>query len=320
MPGIIGALQNKIAGTPFSRALRDFQKNIRLRRIFKMKSPSGSLYARSLLSALSIVALASTAGFCAATADPSMEAVKNAENLMKKDKYKDARGKLDEAIKANANNSKAYIDRSLVNDRLGRYSEAIDDATKAIQMDPKSAAAYVNRGWAYNKSKKYKQALDDMNRAIEIDPNQAMAYVNRAHAYNGLGQYDKAIVDAEKVGSMKNPHARALALINKSHALHMQGNNNDAADAATLALQINSKLPAAYVNRGRSLAKQGYHDKAVDDYSKALKYNGRLAHVYHHRATSYKALGSEKQAQSDFDTAKKMGFTPSSTTKVADPR
>ena len=73
-----------------------------------MKSPSGSLYARSLLSALSIVALASTAGFSAPTADPSMDAVKNAENLMKKDKYKEARSKLDDAIKANANNCLLY--------------------------------------------------------------------------------------------------------------------------------------------------------------------------------------------------------------------
>ncbi len=89
-----------------------------------------------------------------------MDAVKNAENLMKKDKYKDARSKLDDAIKANSNNARAYTDRSLVNDRLGRYADAIDDATKAIQMDTKSAAAYVNRGWAYNKTNKYKQALE----------------------------------------------------------------------------------------------------------------------------------------------------------------
>lgn len=285
-----------------------------------MKSPSGSLYARSLLSTLSIVALWSTAGICAPTADPSMDAVRTAENLMKKDKFKDARSKLDEAIKANANNAKAYSDRALANDRLGRYNEAIEDATKALQLDTKSAAAYINRGWAYNKTKRYKQALEDLNHAIEIDANLPMAYVNRAHAYNGLGQYDKAIADADKVAGMKSPHARALALINKSHALHMQGNNNDAADAATLALQVNAKLPTAYVNRGRAQAKQGYHDKAVDDFSKALKYNGRLAHVYHHRAVSYKALGSEKQAQSDIDTARKMGFKPSSATKVADPR
>jgi len=284
-----------------------------------MKSPSGSLYARSFLSALSIAALASTAGICAASADPSMDAVKNAENLMKKDKYKDARAKLDEAIKANPNNARAYADRSLANDRLGRYNAAIEDGGKAIQLDAKSAAAYVNRGWAFNKTGKYQEALQDLNRAIEIDPNLPMAYVNRAHAYNGLRQYDKAIADADKAVSMKAPHARALALINKSHALHMQGNNNDAADAATLALQINPKLSTAYVNRGRSLAKQGSHDKAVEDFSKALKYNGRLAHVYHHRGLSYKALGSEKLAQSDSDTAKKMGFKPAST-KVADPR
>lgn len=294
-------------------------QDIRLRRIFKMKSPSGSLYARSFLSALSIAALATSAGLSAPSADPSAEALKNAENLMKKDKYKDARSKLDEAIKANANNAKAYVDRSLVNDRLGRYSAAIEDAGKAIQLDAKSASAYVNRGWAYNKTGNYKAALEDLNRAIELDGNIAMAYVNRAHAYNGLKQYDKAIADADKAAQMKSPHARALALINKSHALHMQGNHNDAADAATLALQINPKLSAAYVNRGRSLAKQGYHDKAVDDFSKALKYNGKLAHVYHHRGLSYKTLGNEKQAKSDSETASKMGFKPSST-KVADPR
>jgi tetratricopeptide (TPR) repeat protein len=294
-------------------------QDIRFRRIFKMKSPSGSLYARSFLSALSIAALASTAGLCAASADPSTDAIKNAENLMKKDKYKDACSKLDEAIKANPNSAKAYCNRALVNDRLGRYSAAIEDAGKAIQLDAKASAAYVNRGWAYNKTGKYKEALEDLNRAIELDPNMPMAYVNRAHAYNGLKQYDKAIADADKAAGMKAPHARALALVNKAHALHMQGNNNDAADAATLALQINPKLSAAYVNRARSLAKQGYHDKAVDDYSKALKYNGRLAHVYHHRGLSYKAVGKDKQAQSDSETAKKMGFTPSST-KVADPR
>jgi tetratricopeptide (TPR) repeat protein len=283
-----------------------------------MKSPSGSKYACSLFSALSLVAIASTAAHAAPSSDPSAEALRNAENLMKNDKYKDARGKLDESIKANSNNAKAFSDRCLVNDRLGNYGAAIEDGNKAIQIDSKMTSAYVNRAWAYNKTGKYQQALDDLNRAIELDPNMPMAYVNRAHAYNGLKQYDKAIADADKAAAMKAPHAKALALINKSHALHMQGNHNDAADAATLALQINSKLPAAYVNRGRALAKQGYHDKATDDFSKALKYNNRLAHVYQHRGNCYKALGKADLAKSDYEKAEKMGFKAS--TKVADPR
>ncbi|MBA3857315.1 MAG: hypothetical protein C0507_10450 [Cyanobacteria bacterium PR.3.49] len=283
-----------------------------------MKSPSGSKFARSLFSTLSLVAFASTAAIGAPPADPSTEALRSAENLMKNDKYKDARGKLDEAIKANSNNAKAYSDRCLVNDRLGNYAAAVEDGNKAVQLDSKMTSAYINRAWAYNKTGKYQQALDDLNRAIELDPNMPMAYVNRAHAYNGLKQFDKAIADADKAAEMKAPHARALALINKSHALHMQGNHNDAADAATLALQINAKLPAAYVNRGRAMAKQGYHDKAADDFSKALKFNNRLAHVYQHRGDSYKAIGKADLAKKDFEKAEKMGFKAS--TKVADPR
>ena len=56
---------------------------------------------------------------------------------------------------------KAYYNRGMVCNKLGRYQEAIADYTTAIKINPDDADAYVNRGAAYDDLGRYQEAIAD---------------------------------------------------------------------------------------------------------------------------------------------------------------
>ena len=75
---------------------------------------------------------------------------------------------MDETIRLNPQEAKAYHGRGQAYSKLGQYERAIQDLDEAIRLDPQDADAYYERGMAYEKFDKTKEAELDFQKAKEL--------------------------------------------------------------------------------------------------------------------------------------------------------
>ena len=73
-----------------------------------------------------------------------------------------------QAIALSANNSKAYYNRALAYNRLGKSLQAVEDYNKAIQFNSNFADAYHNRGVTRFKLEEREKAIADLRKAAEL--------------------------------------------------------------------------------------------------------------------------------------------------------
>jgi tetratricopeptide (TPR) repeat protein len=83
-----------------------------------------------------------------------------------------------EAIRFDAKNTSAYVNRSNLALRLGENGRAIADLTEAIRIDPTRSSYYYYRGRAYEytQTDDLSPAIADYTEAIRLDPKLAVAY------------------------------------------------------------------------------------------------------------------------------------------------
>lgn len=100
-----------------------------------------------------------------------------------------------EAIKADPNNAKAWLERGISRNNKKDYAGALEDMDRAVQLAPEYADCIRIRGEVKARMKDYNGAIADYNAAIKLQPKFSRAYGNRAEAYHALGQDDLALAD-----------------------------------------------------------------------------------------------------------------------------
>ena len=103
------------------------------------------------------------------------------------EKHEDAIAAYDQAIRLKPDLAKAYNNRGVAKDKLGRHEAAIADHNQAIRLKPDFAEAYSNRGNVNGNLGRYEAAIADHNQAIRLKPDLAKAYNNRGVAKDKLG-------------------------------------------------------------------------------------------------------------------------------------
>jgi tetratricopeptide (TPR) repeat protein len=122
------------------------------------------------------------------------------------------------------NEYKAYLNKGVVLQRLGNYTQALDYYDKALSIDPKAVVNYYDN-------------------ALRIDPENVSALIEKATVLlildnytQALDYYDKALsIDPKAVvdyydNALKIDPENALALVNKANVLGMLGNYTQALD------------------------------------------------------------------------------------------
>jgi len=95
--------------------------------------------------------------------------------------------------------SRAYNNRGLAYEALGRIDTALDNYNIAIDLDPGSAPAFNNRGNIHATRGELRRALEDHTEAIRLDPDYSHAYYNRAVDLEEIGEPTLAIEDYTRV-------------------------------------------------------------------------------------------------------------------------
>jgi tetratricopeptide (TPR) repeat protein len=95
-------------------------------------------------------------------------------------------------IEINQQDAKAWNDKGVTFDTMGRYSDALAAYDKVIGINPQFAKAWYNKGVTLRKLGKYEDALAAYDKAIGINPQFAEAWYNKGVTLRKLGKYEDA--------------------------------------------------------------------------------------------------------------------------------
>jgi len=132
-------------------------------------------------------------------------------------------GRLEAALKAyqtvleyNAGLSRHYLlignfyDRfGTLNQKLGRYAEALKHYGKALKLDPENPAIYNNIGITYIRQKNNLEALNWFQKAIHVQPDYTMGHVNIGNSHLLQGNAEKALKAFEYALTLQPDHPAA---------------------------------------------------------------------------------------------------------------
>ena len=116
----------------------------------------------------------------------------------------------------------------------------------------------------------FEQAINHFSRAL-VKTDDAEVYLNRGLCFFGVNRIDDAINDFSR------------------------------------AIEIDSRLGAAYHNRGLAYCKKMYPDRAIEDFTKAIELDERLVYAYYSRGIVWLCFGNWEKAKSDLTIASGKG-------------
>src|SRR6266852_2379764 len=97
---------------------------------------------------------------------------------------------IDQAIRIDPNNARAFNGRGFIFLTKGELDRALSDLNEAVRLDPNLGDALVNRSVLYIQRDDFDRAIVDLNEALRINPRNAAAFYNRGFAYRTKGDLD----------------------------------------------------------------------------------------------------------------------------------
>ncbi len=146
----------------------------------------------------------------------------------KKGDLKTALYHYNQVLDKNPESSKAYVRRSDIWIKWGKFDLAVSDTSKALEIDPNYAEAYLNSCSALRELGLLDRAISDCNKGIGLQPNNDLAYELRGNVYFNKSEFDLAILDFSKAinlnpESLKAYRDRAFAWYEKNQFKNVIG-------------------------------------------------------------------------------------------------
>ena len=116
---------------------------------------------------------------------------------------------------------------------------------------------------------------------------------------------DQNTVYNDLIGFIANEenYKTAESLFYQGNAKVSLGDNEEAIECYTTAIELNPQFAEAYCNRGNAKFSLDYNEKAIEDYNKAISLNPKLADAYNNRGYLKSLLGKNEEAIQDYTTA-----------------
>lgn len=86
----------------------------------------------------------------------------------------------------------------------GNYKEAIRKLDEAIKIDPKNARAYINRGTNKSALEDFEGAILDYQKVLELIPGNRLSLFNIGNNYKRLGKPELAVENYNKALHLKD--------------------------------------------------------------------------------------------------------------------
>jgi tetratricopeptide (TPR) repeat protein len=124
--------------------------------------------------------------------DNAAAQLKAGEILLLAAKFEDARGRADKVLAVDARNVEAQILKGNAAAGLKDLNGAIDDINEAIRLDPTNARAYANLGAIEMQKGRAAEAESAFKRAVEVDPTSVVGQLALANFYWSAGRMSDA--------------------------------------------------------------------------------------------------------------------------------
>jgi len=106
------------------------------------------------------------------------------------------------------------VNRGILFNHRGDYTEAIADFEAALALDPEVSAAYVNRGNAYFSTQRFDLAIDDYSTSLQMNPqNPYIAHYNRGLVYEAKREGKLAFADFVRATELRPGWEPALTSV-----------------------------------------------------------------------------------------------------------
>jgi tetratricopeptide (TPR) repeat protein len=200
--------------------------------------------------------------------------------------------------------ARQWVESGTKKNQQGQYAAAIQDFDQAIRFNAQDATAYLNRGFAQHRMGRLNAAVDDYTKALTLNNRFAEAFSNRSHARFDQGQQDAALKDATEAIAIEPK--LAVAHLNLGNALFAKGNMDGAFQKFSQTLQLNPSTmiaARAHNNQGNVFANQKKIDAAIQAYTQATQLDPAYADAVFNRALAYEQKGNRQGAIADFSSA-----------------
>jgi tetratricopeptide (TPR) repeat protein len=243
------------------------------------------------------------------TYTPAQQAVRAGIALIQKEKYDDAIGHFDEALKIDPTEGAAFFYKGVALRMLNRLDDAIEAFTASIALttDDLDAQAenYLRRGIVWFYKGEYGIAWQDFDDATMFakaeDPRpdfwKGLAFARQSRWLDASNAYADAIEHDDHFGpAFVNLGLTYLALDEPKKAVF----------CFDQAIRLDSHNANNYFKRGVAQARVDKLKEAVDSYTQAIRLNPDYAEAYFNRSVINHRLGDEEQASKDRAAAIKI--------------
>lgn len=240
--------------------------------------------------------------------------IERAQDLIKVGDTKGAILDLDEAVRIDPENAKAYFFRGAAQMKQENTDGAILDFSKAIEKDDRYSDAYLARSKAYENKDDWVAAMDDISKAIEVSPGNILYHGERAGMRIRRGDYEGAIEDYNRLLDITRQGTKE---VNPSHVLALRGqakyfSGDEEAAMADLdrAIRYRETSPSAYTARAEIKLANGLNKSALSDYNRAVNLAPGEAEPYFDRGLFYYAQGDYEKARKDIQMGRDQIHEP----------
>ena len=181
---------------------------------------------------------------------------------------------------------------------LNFFDKAIELHKEALKINANLTRAHLGISAAYVKKRLYDQAIFESKKAIKLEPKSAQAHVCLGGAYLGKNMPDESIMEAKTALKLdpEFPNIQYTAHFLLGSALSQKNQLEDAIKELLGALRLNPKNYAAHFGLATVYKKKGLIDKAIIEYQEALKINPKSTGSYVGLASAYVKKGLIEEA------------------------
>jgi tetratricopeptide (TPR) repeat protein len=209
---------------------------------------------------------------------------------------------LDTAIRLKPDDVQAYADRATELFAQKSFEQAISDCNQVLALDPGRGAIYGLRGRCHAELGNSEQALEDFKQAIHADPANAVQYLQwRAELHLECGHWNDVLADCEAICRHDPQHVMAYYL--RGVALAETGQNTEAINAFSTALQIQPTHIPSLLGRARVYLQLGWSQQAEADCTRILTQEPSATIAYELRGLARRLQGRWREAAEDFTQA-----------------
>jgi serine/threonine-protein kinase len=215
-------------------------------------------------------------------------------------RYEEAVAEFQLAQRIEPTNDEAYRGVAFALEKLGRFGEAERIYRQAIELRPDYWAGYSWLATFFYARGQYREAAEQFSYAIALSPDNVRMYRNRGGIYIFMGRYEEAIADLQKANTLQPTKSGYTNLGQVYYALREFDN---AVAMFEQAWSLGPRDFTAASNLASGYAASGAKDKALESYRRAatladdeLKADPRNGSVLVRLASLDAGLGDREKA------------------------